>query len=115
MPISVLLISSNAEITSFIALTLVGVSIIKGAGRLDVVGRLCGQEDGRIASDASFSLCNITVGSDPMTTSGSHGKRPVFSQDLLILCLVRDSLRACRRICKNIILSIEYPAPHFVF
>jgi len=41
MLISALLILSNAEITSFTALTLVGVLIIKGAGRLDVVGRLC--------------------------------------------------------------------------
>jgi hypothetical protein len=66
-------------ITRFTELTSVGVSIIKGAGNPEVVGRLGGFGGCAIALAASFSRCNITTGRDPITTSGLKGKSPVFS------------------------------------
>jgi hypothetical protein len=94
-------------ITRLMELTLVRVSIIKGAGKPEVVSRLEGFGRGAIALAASYSRCNITIGRALITISGSNEKRLVFSQDLLILYSLRDTIRALQRISRNINLLIE--------
>jgi hypothetical protein len=72
---------------TLIVLISIGVSIIKGASYLDIVGRLGGF--GTFALAASSSRCNIITRSELITTLGSNRKSLVFSHDLLILCLVK--------------------------
>jgi hypothetical protein len=73
--------------TTLIALISIGVSIIKGVSCLDIVGRLRGFSTFTLA--ASSSRYNIITRSKLITTLGSNRKSPVFSYDLLILCLVK--------------------------
>jgi hypothetical protein len=73
--------------TTLIALISIGVSIIKGASYLDIVGRLGGFSTFTLV--ASSSRCNIITRSELITTLGSNGKSLVFSYNLLILYLVK--------------------------
>ena len=73
--------------TTLIVLISIGVSIIKGASYLDIIGRLGGFSTfGLVASSSRY---NIITRSKLITTLGSNRKSPVFSYDLLILCLVK--------------------------
>jgi hypothetical protein len=65
-------------IISFIALTSIGVSIIKGIGRLKVLGRLKGFE-ALCRVTFSYSRYNITVRRDPIITSGLNRNSLIFS------------------------------------
>jgi hypothetical protein len=81
----------------------------RGASRPDIVGRLVGAGGCRAlasASCASFSRYRIIQGRAPIITSGLYRKRPVFSQERLILCSFRASLCASHKTSKNINLSI---------
>jgi len=77
----------DTSTTTLTALILIRVSIIKGAGYLEVVGRLGGFGTFDLAT--SSSRYNIITRSELIMTSGSNGKSPVFSHDLLILCSVK--------------------------
>ena len=71
---------------TLIALILIGVSIIKGASYLDIVGRLGGFSTFTLATSSRY---NIITRSELIMTLGSNRKSLIFSHDLLILYLVK--------------------------
>jgi hypothetical protein len=78
-------------IMTFTELTSTRVVIVKGASKLDIIGRLRGFNRG-IALAASCSRYNTIDGRDLITTSGLNGNRPIFSQDLLILYSLSNAI-----------------------